>query len=85
MLRDGNIYGIPHLNTADKQRAYDIYGTPVGNVREKMTDRPTAHAVIDPLAMMREKNQVLHSDVMHVKGQKFLISVAEPLQLTLQA
>jgi hypothetical protein len=50
-----------------------------------MTDRPTAGTVIDPLAIMREKTQVLHTDVMHIDGQKFLISVAEPLQLTLQA
>ncbi len=36
MLSDGNIYGVPHLTTADVQRAYDIYGTPVGYAREKI-------------------------------------------------
>jgi hypothetical protein len=34
---------------------------------------------------MREKDQVLYADVMHVDGFKFLISVVEPLQLTIQA
>ncbi len=34
---------------------------------------------------MREKLQVLYTDVMHVDGQKFLVSVVEPLQLTIQA
>jgi hypothetical protein len=33
---------------------------------------------------MREKAQVLHTDVMHIDGFKFLISVVEPLQLTVQ-
>jgi hypothetical protein len=34
---------------------------------------------------MREKDQVIHADVMHLDGFKFLISVVEPLQLTIQA
>jgi hypothetical protein len=33
---------------------------------------------------MREKVQTLHTDVMHLEGHKFLISLVEPLQLTLQ-
>jgi hypothetical protein len=33
---------------------------------------------------MREKAQVLYTDVMHIDGFKFLISVVEPLQLTVQ-
>lgn len=50
-----------------------------------MTDRPTARTKVDTLALMREKQQVLHTNVMHVDGQKVLISVTEPLQLMLQA
>jgi hypothetical protein len=34
---------------------------------------------------MREKDQVLYADVMHVDGFKFLVSVVEPLQQTIQA
>jgi hypothetical protein len=34
---------------------------------------------------MREKLQVMYTDVMHVDGKKLLVSVVEPLQLTIQA
>jgi hypothetical protein len=33
---------------------------------------------------MDRKVQVLHTDVMHIDGHKFLITVCEPLCLTLQ-
>jgi hypothetical protein len=41
--------------------------------------------VIDRAAIMREKMQALHTDMMHVNGHKFLVSLVEPLQLTTQA
>jgi hypothetical protein len=31
-----------------------------------------------------EKKQVLHTDIMHVEGKKFLISVSVPLFLVMQ-
>ena len=49
-----------------------------------MTKRKVSRAVIDKDIMMREKQQVLYSDVMHIDGQRFLITTCEPLQLTLQ-
>ncbi len=33
---------------------------------------------------MRKKKQTLYTDVMHIDGSKFLVTVCEPLQLTLQ-
>jgi hypothetical protein len=33
---------------------------------------------------MKERSQVIYADVMHIDGFKFLISVVEPLQLTIQ-
>jgi hypothetical protein len=65
-------------------RAYDIYGIPVAYVLGKLTKKAISRAVIDPTAIMREKVQTLHTDVMHLEGHKFLISLVEPLQLTLQ-
>jgi hypothetical protein len=50
-----------------------------------MTARVTGRAPVDPTAVMKEKLQVLYTDVMHIDGQKFLVSVVEPLQLTIQA
>jgi hypothetical protein len=49
-----------------------------------MTRQAIARAVIDPGAIMREKTKTLHTDVMHIDGHKFLVSLVEPLQLTTQ-
>ncbi len=84
LLQDGNVFGLPNLNRQDIVHSYDIYGIPVAYVRGKTTRQAIARAVIDPEAIMREKTQVLHTDVMHIDGFKFFISVVEPLQLTVQ-
>jgi hypothetical protein len=78
------VFGLPNLNRQDIVCAYDIYGIPVAYVRGKTTRQAIARAVIDPEAIMKEKAQVLFTDVMHIDGFKFLISVVEPLQLTVQ-
>ncbi len=85
LFQEGNIFGLPNLNSEDLIRAYDIYGVPVAYVRDKMTHQAIACAVIDPGAIMREKTQTLYTDIVHINGRKFLISVVEPLQLTIQA
>jgi hypothetical protein len=84
LLSDGNIFGLPELTRQDILRAYDVYGVPVAYVRGKLTRQAIARTVIDPEAITKEKNQVIYADVMHVDGLKFLISVVEPLQLTIQ-
>jgi hypothetical protein len=56
----------------------------VGSVRGKMTQKKVGRAVYDDDLIMDEKKQVLYSDVMHIDGQKFLVTVCEPLHLTLQ-
>jgi hypothetical protein len=65
-------------------RAYDIYGIPVAYVKGKLTKKAISCAVIDPSTIMRDKVQTLHTDVMHLDGHKFLVTLVEPLQLTLQ-
>ena len=72
LLQDGNITGMPALTLDDLRRAYELYGTPPEYVRGKMTKRKVSRAVIDKDIMMKEKQQVLYSDVMHIDGQKFL-------------
>jgi hypothetical protein len=84
LFQDGNIFGLPELTREDLLRAYEIYGIPVAYVHGKLTKQSIARAVTDPTVVMREKTQELHTDVMHIDGQKFLISHVEPLQLTLQ-
>jgi hypothetical protein len=79
------VHLLQDMNRQDIVREYDIYGIPVAYVRGKQTKQAIARAVIDPEAIMREKAQVLYADVMHVDGNKFLVSVVDPLQLTIQA
>jgi hypothetical protein len=84
LLQDGNVFGLLALNRQDIIWAYDIYGLPVAYIMGKTTRQAIARAVIDPEAIMKEKNQMIYADVMHIDGHKFLISVVDPLQLTIQ-
>jgi hypothetical protein len=84
LLQDGNVFGLPDLSRQDIIRAYDIYGIPVAYVRGKTTRQAIARTVIDPEVIMKERSQIVYADVMHIDGFKFLISVVEPLQLTIQ-
>jgi hypothetical protein len=85
LLQDGNVFGLPELSRQDIICAYDIYGLPVAYVRGKMTRQAIARTVVDAEAIMKDRAQVIYADIMHIDGFKFLISVVEPLQLTIQA
>jgi hypothetical protein len=84
LIEDGNIVGMPLLTRNDVRRAYEIYGVMPEYVRGKMTKKVASRAAIDGNLVLEEKKQSLYSDVMHLDGNKFLITVCEPLQLTLQ-
>jgi hypothetical protein len=53
-------------------------------MRGKLTKKAIYRAAIDPSAVMRDKVQKLHTDVMHLDGHKFLVTLVKPLQVTLQ-
>jgi hypothetical protein len=86
MVRDGNINNMP-ISVNDINNYYDIYGPMVEVVRGKTTKR--AARTTDPGADQglreQQKMQVLTSDVMHVRQQTFLLSVASPLELTISS
>jgi hypothetical protein len=84
LVEDGNIAGMPALTGADVRKAYELFGTPPAYVRGKMTKRKVSRAVINDSLIMEEKKQSMYTDVMHIENNMFLISVCEPLQLTLQ-
>ncbi len=84
LAEDGNISGMPALTREDIRRAYEIYGSPPEFERGKMTKKKVSRAIIDEELMLDERKQVLYSDVMHIDSNKFLITVCEPLQLTIQ-
>jgi hypothetical protein len=51
----------------------------------KWTKRKVSRAVVDDDLVLDKKRQTLHTDVMHIDGQRFLVTVCEPSCLTLQA
>jgi len=83
LVEDGNIVGLPSITREDVLRAYDLFGIPTAYVRGKMTKKPVRRAVIDDSLVMHEKRQKMYSDVMHFEGNMFLITVCDPLNLTL--
>jgi hypothetical protein len=84
LVQDGNMTHMPGMTSDDINRAFDIFGEPVGSIRGKMTRRPANRAVYDDNLLADEKKQVLHSDVMHIDHKRFLITVSVPLHLTMQ-
>ena len=84
LAEDGIIVGLPALASTNIHRAYDIYGVHPGYVRGKMTQRPISRVVIDDSLIMEHEDQCLYTDVMHIDANKFLVTVTDPLQLTLR-
>ena len=75
---------MPNITIEDVRRAYEIFGTPPEYVRGKMTKRKVSKGAVERELIMEEKTQTLSSDVMHIDGNKFLITTSDPLQLTQQ-
>jgi hypothetical protein len=71
-------------NPMDIKQAYELYGEPVGSVRGKMVKKKQSRAIYDGNLILDKKKQVIHTDVRHLDGQHFMITVCEPLQLLLQ-
>jgi Arginine methyltransferase-interacting protein, contains RING Zn-finger len=83
LVRDGNIENVP-VSVQDIRTFYDIYGEPVEAVRGKMTKKKrAAREEMDPSVREERRIQVMTSDVMHINGENFLVSVASPLELTM--
>ena len=82
MVNDGNVVGI-QLSTKDVYRAYDIYGIPPAAIRGKQTKHKITRTEVDETLREQRTEQVLTTDVMKVCNQPYLISICEPLQLTI--
>jgi hypothetical protein len=75
---------MPVLSAADMHRAYELYGIHPENVYGKMVKKNALRAVVDDNPILDEKKQTLYTDVIHIHGSKFVVTVCEPLQLMLQ-
>jgi hypothetical protein len=85
LILDGNVQNIPNLSGVDFERALTIYGLYPEYVKGKLTKKVTSRIRVDPMLRSPDKEQQMYSDVMHIDGKRFLISVTEPLNLTIQS
>jgi hypothetical protein len=85
LLQDGNVRGIlATLGKADVDRAYRIYGVHPEYVRGQMTNQKVNRAQVDLSLRSTDKRLRLSVDVMHIDGSMFMVTVTDPLNLTLQ-
>jgi hypothetical protein len=83
LIHDGNVRGLPAaLTRADT--AHKIYGVHPEYVRDQMTNQKVSRARVDLGLRSTDKRLRIYTDVMHIEGQMFVISVTDPLNLTLQ-
>jgi hypothetical protein len=82
MLREGNIMNVLNLTMEDIRRAYELYGKTPEFVRGRMTHKKASRAIIEDDLVLADKRLTLYTDVMHIEGQRFLVTVCDPLQLT---
>jgi hypothetical protein len=84
LLMDGNVRGVPMLMREDLERAYKIYGEHPAYVRGKLTRKTVKHMPVDVALRSSTKDLKVYADVMHIDTQWFLVSVSDPLNLTMQ-
>jgi hypothetical protein len=84
LLQVGNIRGLPTLGAADLERAYRIYGVHPEYVWGQMIKKKVGRMQVDLGLRSTDKTLLLYTDVMHIEGNMFLITVTDPLDLMLQ-
>jgi hypothetical protein len=83
IMRDGNVRGVPLLMQEDVERVYRI-GQHPEYVKGKLVKRTVGRMPVDATLRSAELKQKLSTDVMEIDGKKFLVTVSDPLQLTMQ-
>ena len=85
LVSDGNITGV-RLTPRDIRRAFDIYGKPFEAVRGKTTSKKVSRQYVDTaLKAEQQKEQRLYTDIFNVRQQPFMLTLAEPMGLTIVA
>lgn len=80
MMLKGNILNMP-ITIQDLLRAREIYGRDEAEIKGKMVNKGTIKFDHVNVPRMMEKRQKLHTDIFHITGVPFLLSVAMPLDL----
>jgi hypothetical protein len=84
LLMDDNVRGVPMLMQANLERAYKIYGEHPAYVRGKLTRKIVSRTPVDVALRSSTKDLKVYANVMHIDTQWFLVSMSDPLNLTMQ-
>ena len=86
MIRNGNITNIP-VEVSDVKLFYEIYGEPIASIKGKTTNQKDVNVRdnYDEGLRMQITEQSFTTDIMYVAGEKFMVSLAEPLNLIITA
>jgi hypothetical protein len=84
LLRDGNAMNLSNLTAEDIPRANELYGLTAEFVRGRITHKKASRAIVNEDLVLQEKWLTLYTNIMHVDNQNFLITICNPLQITLQ-
>ena len=85
LLEDGNVIGL-NVTAADIRKAFEVdsvNGVTPAMSKGKGVNRRAPRLYTDDNLKMMDVKQQMYTDVMHCDDSKFLVSVAEPLHVTL--
>ena len=83
IVSHGNILNIPH-GVEDVKRFFSIYGDQIPGIRGKTTKKHVKRArELGLESKLQVTMQEMTADVMHVAGERFLVSISQPLGLLL--
>jgi hypothetical protein len=71
------------VTAQDVLRAVDIWGTDARSIKGKTKQKSPAISELTPLPRVTQAEQILHADLMFIKGIPFLICVLTPLCMCL--
>jgi len=84
LVRSGNIINIP-VQVQDIKNYFEIYGVPIAAIRGRTTQDSDITVREDYDFGLKEQVTVqeIVADIMHVAGDKFMVSLSSPLQIVL--
>lgn len=84
LLKDSYLQHVSNIKWADVLRAFQMYRLMAEYVKGKLTKWTVSRVRVNEELQVENKSQ-WYSDIMDVDGEKFLILVADALQLILQS
>jgi hypothetical protein len=82
MIHSGGLYNSP-VTAEDVHRATHIYGKDIAALKGKSVQQKPLIIKVEYIAKMVKQHQTMHADLMFIDNLPFVVSVLEPLGLTI--